>query len=113
MANLQDIPGNTTFNSLGSSQLITPSTGGSQTVTSGVSALIINPASTLGTFTVTMPASPEDGQFCYISSAKAVTVLTINANTSQSILNAPTSFILGGFCSFIWNASTSIWFRVS
>ena len=43
--------------------------------------LIINPAGTLATLTVTMPSAPRDGQVVEICSSKIVTLLTMTGGT--------------------------------
>ena len=61
----------------------TPATGFSYTFTTS-NTLVMNPAGTLATGTITMPASPSDGMTITFSSTKAISSLTVNANTGQT-----------------------------
>lgn len=97
----------------GTIEVVVPVTLDSKTITAGTSTFIINPAGTLAVLTVVMPASPTDGQVVWISSSQVITALTLSANSGQAILNVPTAFVLGGFCSFQWINSLSKWFRIS
>lgn len=87
----------------------TPSTGFSITPAAGVSRLVINPAATLATGTVIMPASPVDGQLLVIMSSQIVTALTLSANGGQSILGALTTLALGGRIECIYRAASTTW----
>ena len=71
----------------------TPTTGFTYTFTpsSTGTVLVMNPAGTLATGTITMPASPSDGMTVTFSSTKAITALTVSANTGQTINNAVTA----------------------
>ena len=62
-----------------------PTTGFSYTFTT-YNVWFANPAGTLATGTITMPASPVDGMTVTITSTQQITALTINANTGQSIV---------------------------
>lgn len=95
------------------SEVVTPSVGATITISNATTFYIINPSGGLGSLTIKMAASPTDNQVVFISTTQALTLLTLNANTFQSILNVPTTMIVGGFCGFIWNASLSKWFRIS
>ena len=88
----------------------TPTTGFSYTFAAGTQVLVMNPAGTLATGTITMPAAPADGMVISASSTKAITALTVNANTGQTINNAPTTLIAGGSLSFVYRASSTSWF---
>lgn len=61
--------------------------------------LLLNPAGTLATGTVTLPQSPPDGALVEISSTRTQTALTLNAGTGDSIANggvaAVTALTLG------------------
>lgn len=107
------ISANSNYPGVGTIETVAPTTGQTVTITAGTSAYIINPAGTLLALTVTMPASPTDGQLVWISSSQIITGLTLNANSGQTILNVPTTLALGGFCGFMWINSLTKWFRIS
>jgi hypothetical protein len=89
-----------------------PVTGFSATIGNGINFLILTPAGTLATGTVIMPASPQDGQEVAISSSQAITTLTINGNTGQTVAGAPTTFAANGFCRFKYVLATTTWYRI-
>lgn len=95
-----------------SSILITGSAGGSvsiqeittgtaATVSAGTTWVIINPSTAIGTFSLTMPASPTNGQVVDISfggtissaDSTVVTTFTVIANTGQNVVGG--SYALG------------------
>jgi hypothetical protein len=73
-------------------QYAQPASGGSITINNGVELLIIDPASTLATLTVTMPAAPLDGQRVALQSSQtipaAATTLTANAPAASWLYRA-------------------------
>lgn len=89
-----------------------PATGFSLTIGNSVGCLILNPAATLATGTVTMPASPWDGQRVEVCSTQTVTTLTVSANTGQSIKNAPTMISAGSGFRYRYRASDTTWYRL-
>lgn len=88
-------------------------TGFSYTFAAGTQVLVANPAGTLATGTITMPATPADGMTISFSSTKAITALTVNANTGQTITGAPTSLVANGSVTFIYRLSSTAWFPVT
>lgn len=96
-----------------------PTTGFSITIGSGppvVNKLILDPAGTLASGTITMPASPVDGQVIEITSSATITALTVSANAGQSIKNAPTTLVVSatgpqGY-SFIYHTANTTWYRL-
>lgn len=113
MATLGSMNSALNYPGMGTIEIVTPTVGQSITITAGTSIYIIDPAGTLATLTVTMPASPTNGQAVWISSSQILTLLTLSANAGQSILNVPTTLALGGFCGFAWINAQSKWFRIS
>jgi hypothetical protein len=71
---------------------------------------ILNPAGTLATGTITMPATPFDGMMVKVSCTQIVTTLTVAANTGQSIVNAATAFTAGGRIGYIYRAADKTWY---
>jgi hypothetical protein len=99
----------------------TPATGFSYTIPAGVTHSVLNPSGTLASGTITMPASPTDGQINTVSTTQVITALTVNPNTGQSITNAPTTLQLNantpgnisgfGF-QYIYRAANTTWYRL-
>ncbi len=56
------------------------------TLTMQTGTLVLNPAGTLATGTVTLPLNPPDGAVAEISSTQTITALTVNANTGDSLV---------------------------
>lgn len=92
-----------------STQVATPSSGG--TVTSdGSNAMLINNAALLAALTVVFPAAPVNGQVFSVSARSSVTVLVMNA--TKSIYGGLTSFVAGGYARYIFSGAVDAWFRV-
>jgi hypothetical protein len=91
----------------------TPVTAFSITIANGINSLILNPAGTLATGTIIMPAAPVDGQIENVSTTQTITALTVSANAGQTILNTPTTLAEGTSFSYQYNLSTTTWFRIS
>lgn len=90
-----------------------PTTGFSITIANNISTLLLNPAGTLATGTITMPATPIDGQIVQVSSSQIVSSLTVSANSGQTILGAPTSIAPTGGFRYIYNLSGTTWYRIN
>lgn len=71
---------------------------------------ILNPAGTLATGTITMPATPFDGMMVRVSTTQTITSLTVSANTGQSISNAVTTLAAGGRLGYIYRAANATWY---
>jgi hypothetical protein len=89
-----------------------PTTGFAITIGSSTKTLILKPAATLATGTVTMPATPADEAIVRISSSQIITALTVSPNSGQSILNAPTTLAAGAGVSFVYDTTTATWYRL-
>jgi hypothetical protein len=90
-----------------------PVTGFSITIANNITTLLINPAGTLATGTITMPATPIDGQIVQVGSSQIVSSLTVSANAGQTLLGAPTSITPSGGFRYIYNLSGTTWYRIS
>lgn len=88
-----------------------PTTGFAITPAAGIGVLGLEPAGTLASGTITMPAAPVDNQTLEVTTTQSITALTVSANAGQSILNAPTSMTLGVGFSFRYRASNTTWYR--
>jgi len=91
----------------------TPSTGFNYTIPANVTVAIIQPAGTLATGTVKMPASAINGMTITVSCTQIITALTLSANTGQSIVNPVTTLASGGTSSYIYRASNTTWYKVA
>lgn len=89
----------------------TPITGFSITVANQSTALILTPAGTLATGTITFPAAPDDGQELLLKSTQAVIALTLAGN-GKTISAAITTLAAAGFAKYKYVDSTSTWYRV-
>jgi hypothetical protein len=67
-----------------------PVTGFSITIPNNISLLFLNPAGTLATGTIIMPAVPNDGQRVCWTSNQIQTAVTVSANTGQTLAGAAT-----------------------
>lgn len=90
---------------------LVPITGFTTTVSNTTNILVLEPTGTLATGTITMPASPVDGQVVRIVSTQIVTALTHNPNTGQTLKAPLTTIGANGFGSWVWKQSTSSWYR--
>lgn len=88
----------------------TPTTGFSYTFAAGTTVLVMNPAGTLATGTITMPAAPVDGMTISFSSTQAITALTVAGNTGQSIVGNPSTMNAGGAATFVYRLSNTTWY---
>jgi len=86
-------------------------TGFSYTFASGTTTLIIQPAGTLATGTIIMPAAPADGMVIAFSSTQIITALTVSANSGQSIVNNVTTLLAGGGAKYIYRLTNTTWYR--
>jgi hypothetical protein len=89
-----------------------PTTGFSLTLTDKKTITILDPAGTLATGTVTMPAKPNNGQLIRVASSQTITSLTVSPNTSQSIKNAPTTLAAGTEFAYIYRQANTTWYRL-
>jgi hypothetical protein len=71
------------------------STSSPQTLSSTYSDNLINQGGTQATFTLNMPASPDDGQVCTITFNNAITTLTIDGNGETIVGSAVVTGVPG------------------
>lgn len=102
----------------GAYQYAAPATGNTVTVAANVSNLVLDPAGTIATLTVALPAASAliDGQTLHISSSQTVTALTMSAGSGTSISNSPTALTISTTASygyeFIYRAANTKWYRL-
>ena len=90
-----------------------PTTGFSYTFAAGTTTLVMNPAGTLATGTITMPAAPADGMSITFSSSQTITALTVNGNTGQSIVRAPKLFGAGSAVAYVYRLANTTWYPMT
>jgi hypothetical protein len=95
----------------------TPSTGFNITVptpTSEQQWMLLQPASTLATGTITLPLNTgvPSGTQILVTSTQTITALTIGLNGSSSASGAPTTILAGEFFTLRFYQATNSWYRV-
>lgn len=90
-----------------------PTTGFAITPASTVERLILNPAGTLATGTVTMPATPNDGQIFKVATSQVITSFTVQANAGQTLKGpfTATAFVANATAEWTYVAASTTWFR--
>jgi hypothetical protein len=86
-----------------------PTTGFSYTFAAGTQVLVINPAATLATGTITMPASPSDGMTVTFSSSQQITALSLSGG-SASIVGAVTFLPAKTGVSYVYRLANTTWY---
>jgi len=85
-------------------------TGFSYTFAAGTQVLVINPAGTLATGTITMPAAPADGMTITFSSSQQITALTLNGNTGQTVVGAVTFLPTKTGATYVYRTTGASWY---
>jgi hypothetical protein len=70
---------------------------------------VLQPAGTLASLTLNLPAAPNDGSILTIFCTKAVTALTLIGGT---VNNAPTSLVALAQVNIIWSQQFNVWFQL-
>jgi len=63
------------------------------TIAPNASCVVLKPAGTLATGTITLPLNPSDGQRFSICSTQTQTALTVNANTGDAVVGGPSALV--------------------
>ena len=87
-----------------------PVTGFSLTLGDGDGHVILDPAGTLATGTITMCPNPVNGQMVQVRSSQAVQDFTLLPNAGQSIVGAPITIPAGGGFNAIYKKSNTTWY---
>lgn len=90
----------------------TPTTGFAITIADNTQTLILKPAGTLATGTITMPANPIEGQQVRIMTSQIITALTLSPNSGQTIIAAPATLGAGQGVAFIYSVADTTWYRM-
>lgn len=88
-----------------------PLTGFTLTFANSQSNMILNPAGTLATGTLTTAANPSNGQRECVLSTQTQTALTWAANTGQTIVNPPTALVANTPVCMTYVSTLSAWQR--
>lgn len=92
-------------------QYAAPTVGQTVTVNSnGHVQLLINPAGTLATLTITFPGTPSDGDRIEMGCSQIVTTLTMNGGT---IVGSLAALAVGGGGTWIYSATAASWIKVA
>jgi len=87
-----------------------PTTGFTYTFAAGTTVLVMNPAGTLATGTITMPAAPADGMTITFSSTQIITALTLNGNTGQTVVSGTTKLAANQSATYVYRLSNTTWY---
>jgi hypothetical protein len=87
-----------------------PVTGFSYTFSPGTQVLIMNPAGTLASGTIIMPANPTDGMTITFSTSQQITALSLNGNSGQSLTGSIATLPASRAMTYIYNASNLTWY---
>ena len=94
--------------------------GTATTIDNTASRVFVNPATVLAAHTITLPASPDDGDTIWFFFGGAiaagnpvVTALTISPNSGQSILQTitPQTAVSGDVMAYSYSLALLTWFR--
>jgi len=97
--------------------LYVPATGFNQTVPTPVAQqqwMLLQPASTLATGTITFPLNTgvADGTEVLITSTQTITTFALAANGASNIYGAVTTLAAGGFVRYRFYQPTNSWYRI-
>lgn len=96
----------------GSKTLVVATNGGSATMGDAQRTIILDPAAGIATFTLTLPASPLDGQIITVVGGKnAITSLSLSHPGKFITSGGTFSFPAGGFASWVYHAANTTWYR--
>lgn len=80
------------------------------TINGGVSHVIVDPATTTASQTITMPSGASAGYIVHISfGTNGITSLTIQGNTGDTVVGAPTTGVATAPASFVYRST--VWYR--
>lgn len=101
-----------------STNLYTPGTGFNVTVPTPVSEqqwMIIQPAGTLATGTITLPLNTgvPDGTQVLVTSTQIITAFTLALNGASNAFGAPTTMAANSFFTMRFYQATNSWYRIA
>lgn len=87
-------------------------TSGSTVTLSGTrSFTAITQTQTSTNMTITLPASPVNGQIAKVSFTNIVTTLTVNAPGGATVVSAPAAAVVSGAYGWIYQTSNTSWYQ--
>lgn len=90
-------------------QFAAPATGATVVVEAGDTWLLLTPAGTLATLTVTLPTA-TDGQIVRVTSSQILTALTVGGGSTVN--GAPTAMAANGYFTMAYSATLNVWQRI-
>jgi hypothetical protein len=97
-------------------QYSTPLTGATVAIvpTTSNAHLIITPAGTISTLTLTLPLASgvSDKQEVLVNSTQIVTTLTVSSNGASAVLGEPSTLAANGFFRLKYDSLMATWYRV-
>jgi len=91
---------------LNASTTVTPTTGFTNTIPNGITTYILSPSGTLASGTITLPSSPVQNQYLVVLFDKAITSLTINPSSGQSLVGSQASAAANSSIVFTYSGTT-------
>lgn len=97
----------------GAAQFASPLTGTTVAVNAGVTRVMLTPAGTISTLTLTLPpvAGLVDNQLISVGSSQTVTTLTVGGN-GASLVGAPTTVGATSGFQLVYRKSNTTWYRI-
>lgn len=95
-------------------QRVTPTTGTTVTINqryAPIQNILLIPAGTLASLTLTFPLTPFDGQTIKFTSIQTITALTLNGN-GATISGAITTINSNGFAEYVYSSTDTTWYRI-
>jgi len=95
-------------------QRAVPATGFSQQINNSVDWLLLDPAATLASGSITLPSQPGDGQVVGTSTTQTITALTLSVQGAHQLAPgaAITTLAQGGFAEWMFRSANNTWYRV-
>lgn len=91
---------------------LAPTTGQTVTIPDNCSSLLLKPAGTLLALTVKFPVNPKPKQLARVFTTQNITVLTMSANTAQTLSTAFAALLsFGAGLTFLYDDVSSTWNR--
>ena len=94
-------------------QVVVDAANGSSTqIFSNIGVVLIQPNATIASYTITMPATPVQGQGIKIGFANTITTLTHTVVGGQTLLGGLTTANVSAGGEWIWDENTLSWYKV-
>lgn len=89
-----------------------PATGFNQTIKGTVSRVLLDPAGTLATGTLTLQAGQRDGWILEIASNQTITALTVTGSGCSLGNGMPTTLAATSGIAFVYRTANNKWYRL-